>query len=196
MLFDRPTGELLLEGPIRRGQQRSGVAGRELSLGDHALDGRGQLEEADGVGHGGSALADPGRHLFVGQAEVLDQPLEGRGLLEGREVLPLDVLDQCLLCDAAVVGPADDGFFNDTPTPAIYTERYPPTLHDALPIFGLAHENRLEDSQRPDRGGQLAQRLLVELRPGLTRVGGDRGHRHLAQGIVDPVGVVGPGRDQ
>ena len=82
MLGDGLTGQLLLEGAIGRAEERPGVAGGELALGHEALDGRGQLQQAHGVGDRRAALADPGGDVVVGEAEVLDQLLEGGRLLE------------------------------------------------------------------------------------------------------------------
>ena len=54
------------------------------------------------------------------------------------------------------------------------------------------HEDRLEHAELGDRGGQLAERLLVEVHPRLVRVGHDVGdrdlgeHRPIADRAVDP----------
>ena len=57
------------------------------AVGHERLDRRRQLEQAQRVGHRRAALADPRRHLVLGEAEVLDQLLVGRRLLERVEVL-------------------------------------------------------------------------------------------------------------
>jgi hypothetical protein len=53
-----------------------------------------QAEEAQVVGHGRPVLAHPVSELFLGEAELLDQGLEGPGGLHGAEVLALNVLDE------------------------------------------------------------------------------------------------------
>ena len=57
--FDRPPGQRLLEGAVRGAEQRPGVAGRQLAVGDQPLDRRRELEEAQGVGDRRAALAHP-----------------------------------------------------------------------------------------------------------------------------------------
>ena len=49
-------------------------------------------------------FAHPGRHLVVGESELLDQLLVGGRLLEGVEVLAVKVLDQRLLEADRVAG--------------------------------------------------------------------------------------------
>ena len=58
-----------------------GVSGRNGAVGQGPLDAGRQLEEAEGVGDRRPALADPRRHLLVGVAELVDELLEGAGLL-------------------------------------------------------------------------------------------------------------------
>ena len=102
LVLHRPPGQRLLEGAVGRAEQRPGVAGGQLAVGDQPLDRRGQLEQAQGVGDRRPALADPAGHLVVGEAEVLDELLVGRRLLERVEVVAVEVLDQGLLERAVV----------------------------------------------------------------------------------------------
>ena len=83
-LGDRLAGELLLQRAVGRAEQRPGVAGRQLAVGEQVLDRRRQAEQAQRVGDRRAALADRWATLLVGQVEVLDQLLEGRRLLERR----------------------------------------------------------------------------------------------------------------
>ena len=73
------------------------MAGRDGAVGQGPLHPGGQLEEPQGVGDGGPALAHPAGHLLVGVAELVDQLLEGGRLLQRVEVLAVEVLDQGLL---------------------------------------------------------------------------------------------------
>ncbi len=50
-------GQVLLEAPVRRPQQRPGVAGGDGAIGQGPLDAGGELEEPECVGHGRAALA-------------------------------------------------------------------------------------------------------------------------------------------
>ena len=97
VLGDGPPGQRLLEGSVGRAEQRPGVAGGQLAVGHEVLDRRRELEQAQGVGDRRAALADPLGDLLLGELEVLDQLLVGRGLLERVEVLAVEVLDQRLL---------------------------------------------------------------------------------------------------
>ena len=108
LLGDDPPGQGLLEEPVGGAEQRPGVTGAELALGHQLLDRRRQLEQPQGVGDGRPALADPVGDLLVGEAEVLDQLLVGRRLLERVEVLAVEVLDQRLLERVGVVDRPDD----------------------------------------------------------------------------------------
>ena len=93
----RRRGPVAPGAPVRRPEQRSGVAGRQLAVGEQMLHRRGKAEQTHAVGDRRAALADPGRHLIVGELEVLDQLLVRSRLLERREILPVQVLDECLL---------------------------------------------------------------------------------------------------
>ena len=73
------------------------------------LDARRQRHQPKCVGDRRAALADSVGHLLVGQLEVLDQLLVGRGLLQRRQVLTVQVLDECPLDQTEVVGVANDG---------------------------------------------------------------------------------------
>src|SRR5690606_19483414 len=59
-------------------------------------------------GHGGAVLACPLGDLFVGEAELAVEALEGVGHLDGVEVLALDVLDERDLHQAVVGEFLDD----------------------------------------------------------------------------------------
>jgi hypothetical protein len=58
------------------------------------LDLRAQFQQAQQVGDRGAGLADRLGHLLMREAEFLLQPLQCAGLLQRRQVLALDVLDQ------------------------------------------------------------------------------------------------------
>ena len=83
------------------------MTGGQLAIDDQTLDGGWQLKEPQRVGDGGSAPTDPRGELVMGQSEILDQLLVGACLLEGIEILPVQVFDQGLL-DAPDVGRGPD----------------------------------------------------------------------------------------
>ena len=101
--------------------------------------------------------ADAGRHVVVGQAEVLDELLVGGGFLERVEVVAVDVLDQRLLERGGVVGLAHQRRNGLQPDPP---GRPPPPLPRdelVLPVARRAHEHRLEHADLADRVGELAR---------------------------------------
>ncbi len=177
----RPAGELLLVGPVGGAEQGAGVAGGQVAVGHHLLDGGRQLEQAQRVAHRRSALADPRRDLVVGEVEVLDQLLVGGRLLERVEVLAMDVLDQGVLERGGVVDVADDGGHRREAGPL---GRPPAALAGDELVAVVAEgsdEDRLQDAELPHRRGQRGERLLVEGPPGLVGVGRDAADRDLGQ---------------
>ena len=79
------------------------MAGADLALGQQALDAGRKLEQSERVGDRRPALPDPGGHLVVGVAELLDELLIGGRLFEDVEILAVEVLDQRLLEAVGVV---------------------------------------------------------------------------------------------
>ena len=106
-LLDDLLDHLLLQGPVGRPEQRPGMTGRDGPLRQGTLGPGRELQQPQGVGHRGPALAHPGRHLLMGQAELVDQLLVGRRLLQGVEVHPVEVLDQRLFQAGHIVGHLD-----------------------------------------------------------------------------------------
>ena len=137
------------------------------------LDRRRELEQPQGVRDRRPALADPGRDVVVGEREVLDELLIGRGFFERVQLLALDVLDDRLLEHRRVVGGAHDRGDRLEPDPA---RRAPAALaRDQLEAVAAgAHEDRLEHADLADRLRQRGERLLVEVLARLLRVRSDR----------------------
>jgi hypothetical protein len=73
------------------------------------LDARRQLEQAQHVGHGRTALAHSAGDVLVRQVELFDQLLVGRRFLHRVEVLTVQVLNQRLLQRGGLVDLSDDG---------------------------------------------------------------------------------------
>ena len=123
-------------------------------------------------------LPDPRRDVVVGEGEVLDQLLVGRGFLERIELLALDVLDDRLLEHRGIVGRTHDRGDRLQPDPA---RRAPAALAgDQLePVAARAHEHRLEHTDFADRLRQRGERLLVEVLARLLRVRTDRRDRNV-----------------
>jgi len=83
----------LLPAPFER-QQGARVAHLELAVEDHRLHRLLQIAQPEQVGGGGPRAADRLGGFLMGELELLDQPLHPIRLLEGVEILALDVLDQ------------------------------------------------------------------------------------------------------
>ena len=71
------------------------MAGGEATFLKQILDRRFELQKANGVGDGGAVFSGAFRDLLLGEMKLIDQALERVGLLDGVEVLTLEIFDQC-----------------------------------------------------------------------------------------------------
>ena len=120
-----------------------------------------------------------GRHALVHQR-----------FIEGREVFPLEVLDDGDLERRVVVDVLDDGPDLAQPgdlrgAPSTLSGDQLVATFDTRP-----DEDRLEDAVLRDGRGQLQQRLLVERQTRLVRVGVDPVDRDVADAVRLLAGVV------
>ncbi len=163
------------------------MSGAEDGGGDAALDGRGEIEEAERVADVGAGAADAGGELLVGGAEVVQELPVGGRLLQRVQLLAVEVLHEGVTEQVVVRGLPDDG--GDRVQAGPLGRAPAPLPHDQLVAGGrqgrLTHHDRLEQADDRDRGGQLLQRLLVEVGAGLARVGGD-----LLDGQLREAGAV------
>src|ERR1700733_10045401 len=151
-------------------EQRAGVAGADDTGGDPLLHGGWQVQQPERVADVRPGPADLLRQLLVGRAEVVQQLLVRRGLLQGVELLTVQVLHQRVPQHVVVMSRANDGG-NEVqagslgPTPG-------PFAHDQL-VAGTteaAHHHRLEESDLGDRSGQLVECVVIESPPRLPRI--------------------------
>ncbi len=70
------------------------MAGRERAFGKRPLDGVGQIQQAQGVGHRGAGLADALGDVFLREAGLAHQVAVALGLFDQVQVRALQVLDQ------------------------------------------------------------------------------------------------------
>ena len=126
-----------------------------------------QVQQTQGVGHGGAGLAHPLGALVLGHAVLLRQHPVALGLFDGVQILPLEVLDHGQLHGLAVVGLDDHGGHLCQPG---HPRRPPPPLAGddlIIPALQLPHRQRLDDAVYPDGVRQIAERLRVEALAGL-----------------------------
>ena len=150
-LGDDPDGQAFLRFRVLQAEQGPGVTGTEHARGDPLLHGRRQVQQAQGIADVRPGAADLLRELLMGGAEVVEQLLVGRGLLERVELLPVQVLDQGVPEQIVVLSLLHDGGDLGQPGPLGGT---PAALaHDELIPAGpgRADHHRLEQADLPDR---------------------------------------------
>src|SRR5579875_3430837 len=171
------TGELHLLVDALDGEHGAGVSRAELAGLELRLHGIGERQEAERVGDRGPTLADACRDLLLGHAVDLAQVPIGLGLLERRQVLALEVLDEGELEPLArgafphqhghLREPGTDG----CPQAALAGNHLVAAGHGA-------HDERLRQPVPGDRVRERGERLLVEVPPRLLRVRDEGRHRH------------------
>ena len=119
--------------------------------------------------------------LLLGEAELLNQRRAGPGLVDRVEVLPHDVLDQRRLQPLCLVRPADDR--GDGREPGFAGRAPAPLAGDELvaTVGQGPNDQRLHDARVGDRGGQAFDRLGVDARPRLARIGANQIDRELTE---------------
>ena len=90
-------------------EQCAGVTGADDTGGDPLLHGGRQVQQPEGVADVRPGPADLLRQLLVGRAEVVQQLLVRRGLLQGVELLTVQVLHQRVPQHVVVMSRANDG---------------------------------------------------------------------------------------
>ena len=113
-------------------------------------------------------------------AELDQQLLVGRSLLQRIELDAVDVLQQRVAQEDVVAGPPDDR--GDPAQPGALRRAPAPLAHDELvaPVAHLADHDRLQQPELTDRVFEFGQGLLVEDAARLLRVRLDRGDVDLA----------------
>src|SRR5262245_30403030 len=135
---------------------RRQLAGLELRL--HRV---GQREQAKGVGDGRPALSHPLRDLLLGETVHLDQLAIGLRLLERRQILALEVLDQRQLEALRRRRlPDDDWYLLEAGT---LGSAEPTLAGDQLVAVRLAPDDqRLEQAMAPDGLGERVESVGIE----------------------------------
>ena len=146
----------------------------------------GQGQQANQIGHMAAALAHHARQLLLGARELFQQPTVAFGLLQGRKVLTLDILDQGDLQDF----PVGQVFYDDRHLvkPGLLRRPPPPLAGDdlvSLGRFGMApHQNGLKDALFPHRLDERLHFRFVETAAGLKGAWMDHLDRHRPGGAA------------
>ena len=131
-----------------------GVAEADLADADGVLDGRGEVEQADQVGHARPVDAELGGQLVLGVAEPVEVVLEPDRLLDRVQVGPLDVLGQGRLEHLLVV--ELDEVDRDVREAGQLGGLQPPLAGDQLErLAARPDDQRLQDAVAFDAVGQL-----------------------------------------
>ena len=139
----------------------------ETSVLHHGPHRRTQVQQTQGVGHSGPGFAYPLGRFLLGHVVLAHEHLVALGLLNGVQVLPLEVFNHGQLHGLSIVGLDDDGG-------NLGQARHPgcaPTAlsGDDLIIAGLQlpYRQGLDDAVLPDGVSQVRQRFGVKLLAGL-----------------------------
>ena len=97
-----------MAAPSAQAEQGPGVARAEHACGDASLHEGRQLEQAQRVGDLWTGATDALGELLVRAAEVIEQLLVGRRLLERVELAAMEVLEERVAQEVVVVGVLDD----------------------------------------------------------------------------------------
>ena len=166
---------------IRDREHRARVSFGELPALEHREHVVRQLEQANPVRDRGLRAADPLGDLAERERELVDQDGVGTCLLDRRQLLARDVLDEAEQECLAVVGVAHHRRHR---LPAGLTCGAPaPLAGDDLVAADAArtHEQRLDDTLPPHRLGQPGGRLGLETAARLPRIRVDRVDGDLEQ---------------
>ena len=175
-----------LLGPVQR-EQGAGVAHLDVAGQQHGLHRVGQVQQTQQVGGGAAGTANGLGGLLVGVVELVDETLDGAGLLQRVQVLALDVLDQGQGQGVLVTDFLDDdryrlqlGERRGAETPFAGDDLVAPV------VDGTDHQG-LQQAMLMDRVRQLLQGGFVHagaglVAPGLQQVQGDLADAFLGGG--------------
>jgi hypothetical protein len=165
-------GDVYLMFFAREAEDDFGVADGEAGVAEIALELRREFEQAEGIGHDGTAFADLGGDFLLGELELGNELGVALGLFDGIEVFALEIFDQGEFENGAVVGLADDdrdfgqaGQLGGAPA-AFAGDEFQVSA-------AFAHDERLNDALLFDGVGEFAERFSGKILARLERAGDD-----------------------
>jgi hypothetical protein len=121
---------------------------------ERAQGGLPQIQESQGVGHGGPFLAHLSGHLLLLEPQLLNQQLVGPGLLHRIEIGPLEVFHEGKFHHLFIYGLFDE--HGDALQPRLLRGPPAPLPRDDFVLPARwAHEDGLEEPVRLDGARQL-----------------------------------------
>ena len=161
-------------------QQSARVTLGELALLDQRLHFVGQLQQTQQVGYRRTVSAHQAGDLGLGQLELLAQALITGGLVDGGQIVALQVLDERQREQRLIVDFPDD---RRDLGPAEPLDRTPAAFAGNQLELSVARtdDDRLKQTGRFDRRGQLDQCALIHLGARLIRIGHHVADRQLPQ---------------
>jgi hypothetical protein len=179
----------------------------QSAVSHRGLDTRGEVEQAEGVGHRRACSADACRESVLREPELIDQLAVGVGRFDRVEVLALKVLDEGELELVAVRELADQGG-DAVEAGGLGGSKAAFPSHELVAVDRLRHQDRLEDAVLSDACRQRGEALLVEPLARLMRVWLDAVRRDLeragltgaalrdqgCKAATEPLGTLRPDR--
>ena len=144
------------------------MTGGQAALFEEFLDRLFEFQQADGVCNGGAVFAGTFGDLLLGEVEFVGQALKCVCLLDGIEILALEVLDQRHFERHLITNVANDGG-HTREAAALGSAPAALTSDQLIALADSANNERLYDAARPNRAGELFERLLAEARSRLIR---------------------------
>jgi hypothetical protein len=142
-----------------------------------------KFEETEEVGDRGAVFAGALRHLFLGESEFAGEALVGVGLLDGIEILALEVLDDRDLHCLLVRDLADDG--RDRGLACLLGSAPSALTGDELVASGdLAYGDWLHDAGNLDGLSEFVESGFVEVSPSLVGIAVNEFDGDLAHAVT------------
>ena len=161
---------LALERLALKCEERPDLPHREDAIGDECLYLLREAEQPNAVGNRRAAARDTARELLLGEAEFREQPLIGTCLLDGVQILALDVLDERHLGKLCIRRRAKYG--GDMGKACEFCRAQATLSRDQLILVVADGTNRdgLEDTMTRNGLTQLLEGSLIELTPRLVAI--------------------------